>query len=194
MVLLLSGFSRRLGSDKLLLPFGENFLVEYTLDLVFKIHFHQVLVVYRNQKIKELAEDRGFSCVFNNDAHEGINASIRYGIRALDRQSEGCLFLSGDRPFLKKSHIEGLIQAFTHHKDKIIVPCFQGKHSSPCLFPRKFYKELESLKPGEQGKSIVFKNKESCVFVNFDDAFADFDIDTSEDVLKFQNFLKNKFF
>ena len=184
---MLAGSSSRFGKNKLLIQFGEKKLCEYILDLVYHFNFYDVLVVYNNDKIKSLAKERKFRCIYNAYAENGMGTSIKIGTENTDSSSDGYLFLSGDRPFLNSKHLYEIVEKHLENKDKIIVPFFNDRSSSPCLFPSIFKQDILLLGDNDVGKKVVKNNLGECVGVDFDDDIAALDIDTESD---YQNALR----
>ena len=52
-IIMASGFSRRMGKNKLLMKYNDKFLIEYTLDTISKFDFKEKIIVTQYEKIKE---------------------------------------------------------------------------------------------------------------------------------------------
>ena len=87
-VLMASGFGRRFGSNKLLLPVEGVPLVQRALTLYAGVPFARRVVVSQYESILSLGREAGFLPLPNPDAARGISASVTLGTRA-------CLDLDG---------------------------------------------------------------------------------------------------
>ena len=106
-IIMASGFSRRMGENKLLMKYNNKFLIEYTLDVISKCNFKDKLIVTQYEKIKEIGENLDFKVVKNKYPNRGISESIKLGIKNCE-ESEGYMFFVGDQPLLDKKDIEKL--------------------------------------------------------------------------------------
>ena len=100
-IIMASGFSRRMGENKLLMKYNNKFLIEYTLDVISKCNFKDKLIVTQYEKIKEIGENLDFKVVKNKYPNRGISESIKLGIKNCE-ESEGYMFFVGDQPLLDK--------------------------------------------------------------------------------------------
>ena len=107
-IIMASGFSRRMGKNKLLMKYNDKFLIEYTLDIISKFDFKEKIIVTQYEKIKEIGENLNFKVVINKQPNNGISESIKLGIKNCDK-SEGYMFFVSDQPLLDKNDIEKLI-------------------------------------------------------------------------------------
>lgn len=81
-------------------------------------------------------------------------APVAAGAAALG--SEDCaVFLNADQPFLRAETVKTLLDA-CETQGKIAVPVVEGAPCSPCVFPQQFYGELAALS-GEMGGKAVWK-------------------------------------
>lgn len=179
-VILASGYSRRMGENKLLLKYNNKYLIEYVLDAVISCSFHEILLIGRDENILTLAKSRGIKTVFNSKAHLGQSESIKLGIENSD-MVDGYMFFTGDQPFIDKYTIERLLEAFYKYKDRVIVPKVKERRGSPVIFPISFRDELLNLQGDQGGKVIINNNLDKVKFIGLENEKAFLDIDTKED-------------
>ena len=84
-IIMASGFSRRMGENKLLMKYNNKFLIEYTLDVISKCNFKDKLIVTQYEKRKEIGENLDFKVVKNKYPNRGISESIKLGIKNIDK-------------------------------------------------------------------------------------------------------------
>jgi molybdenum cofactor cytidylyltransferase len=156
-ILLAAGESRRMGVNKLSLPWGRRTVVEQCLHTLLKSEVKEVVVVL-GALTKDLGNrlgQPGVKVVFNPHSRKGMGTSIRRGLRAVDRRCRGVLIALGDQPCVKTKTINALIRAFGRQRSTIVVPTFKGQRGHPVLFDRRFENELRNLKRDVGGRSLL---------------------------------------
>ncbi len=182
-LLLGAGESKRMGFDKLTLPWRGKTVFEYCLDNLLRSDVKEVIVVINNKGKSEsiMAKGPKVKITINPDFKEGMSSSIRRGLKRIDRRSHGILIALGDQPLLKTRTINSLIHAFSLKGGGIIVPCFKGKRGNPVIFHRRFERELLGLRGDTGGRSIVEKHPDEVTTVRVRSAGILKDIDTWKD-------------
>ena len=156
-ILLGAGESKRMGVNKLSLPWGKRTVFEHCLHTLLRSKVDEVIVVLNHpaKGIVPLIKDQKVKIVINPYYKRGMSASIRRGLRVIDPRSDGILIALGDQPFLKTRTINVLIHAFVQSKGAIIIPLYRGIQGHPVLFSRRFEKELLRIKGDVGAKSII---------------------------------------
>ncbi len=182
-ILLGAGESKRMGVDKLSLPWGEKTVFEHCLNTLLRSEVKEVIVVLhgRIKKGADYLKDRGIKVEINPYYKKGMSTSIRRGIQAIDPETHGILIALGDQPLIRTRTINALIHAFSRGKGKIIIPSFQGRKGNPVIFHRRYEKELLRLKGDVGGRSIVEKHPEDVWIVRVRSKGVVKDIDTWKD-------------
>lgn len=145
-IVLAAGMSRRMGVQKLLLPFDEKTLIgrivdELTGAVVDKIH---VVVGCESERVVEELSGRKVLIVENPDYEEGMLSSVRAGIRSLPDECECVLVALGDQPAITSELIDELVKAFVESEKDILTPLYNGKRGHPLLFSQSYcYEVLE---------------------------------------------------
>lgn len=179
-IVMASGLSTRMGKYKLLLKYRGKFLIEYVLDAVSKSNLEGKIVVTGNETIVELAEVRDLRVVKNYHGYMGQSQSIKLGLKEASEIS-GYAFITGDQPFLSENLINRLIEEFEENQDKFIVPVYKGRRGNPVIFPSKYRNELLALNGDVGGKAILKNHEKSIHFVEIDEEYFLWDIDTEKD-------------
>lgn len=179
-VIMASGFSRRMGSNKLFMKLDGKNLVEHILDKIKNIQFNDTIIVTSYVEIFKMAEKRNMKYVINHNAEKGISESIKLGIMN-SQVCEGYMFFTGDQPLVSEKTILKLIDNFNENKDKIVVPIYDGFRGSPAIFPSKYREELLSIEGDKGGKYVINNNLKDVIYVKIENAAENFDIDTIED-------------
>jgi len=182
-ILMASGFSRRMGYNKLLLNLGEGSVAEHILDQIQRQRYAAVTVVSQYAEILEMARQRGFLSVMNKQADEGKSSSIRLGLKAMAKIEEikGYIFFTGDQILLSDELLERLRNTFITHPDKIIYPEYEGKFGSPVIFPADLAPELVSLKEEQGGRFVADQHSDRLLPVPVQPGWQGLDFDCPED-------------
>jgi molybdenum cofactor cytidylyltransferase len=161
-ILLGAGESKRMGVDKLSLPWGRKTMLERCFDALLKSEVHELVVVLsvRNQAVRNLLQGRRARFVVNPYSKTGMSGSIRRGLLKIRPDCHGILIALGDQPLLKTRTINALIRAFNQGKRGIIVPSYRGTRGHPVIFHRRFKRELSNLKGDVGGRFIVESHPE----------------------------------
>jgi molybdenum cofactor cytidylyltransferase len=156
-VLLGAGESRRMGVDKLSLPWGRKTMLEHCFETLLRSEVHELIVVLstRNKGLRNQFRGGKVRTVINPLSKMGMSSSIRRGLQKIHPRCHGILIALGDQPFLKTPTINALIRTFNQGRGGIVVPSFQGTRGNPVIFDRKFKKELLNLRGDAGGRSII---------------------------------------
>lgn len=182
-IVMASGFSNRMGTNKLLLPYKGKYLIEHILDNVIVCPFNHTMLVAKDEEILKLGEARGICVIHNNQAERGQSESIKLGISHCSKV-DGYAFFSGDQPLMDVDTIKSLLTCFNQNKGMIIVPTYQNIRGTPVIFPEKYKTALLSLKGDAGGKMIISQNLDGVRFIEVSKASMLWDIDTEEDYQK----------
>jgi molybdenum cofactor cytidylyltransferase len=184
-VVLASGFSSRMGENKLLLPFKGKPLIYWILNSIKETNFKEVDVIYVDEKVKDIAKSFGFNAIYNLNASLGQSESIKIAVK--NYEGKGIMFFTGDQPLLKSTTIKFMLEEF-EISNKIVIPLYKGQRGMPTIFPNMFFDELRSLKGDTGGRQIIKGHLEKVVFIEIDDIWEGFDVDSPQEYL----YLKTK--
>lgn len=184
LVVLAAGASRRFGAaNKLLQPLSGKPLLCHTLEVAASLPVSQRVAVC-SAETAPLAKAAGFTVLLNPQPELGQSHSLRLGLAAC-RQSDGCLFLTGDQPFLGADTLLRLISAWQTQPQGIWGCEFEGRFSIPSIFPTAVYEELLS-QGGDIGGREVMRAHPELVHTVPAPPQEHFDIDTEADLFAAQ--------
>lgn len=178
-IILAAGYSRRMGKNKLLLKYRGESLIEHTIETIKKCGFSEIILIGRDEKILEIGNEHGLVVIKNENAVRGISESIKLGVRNAAK-TDGYMFFTADQPFLDIDTIKSLTHEFTKDPAYIIVPRSDGRRGNPTIFPCSFKEEFLNLQGDIGGKIIINKNLYGVKFIEIQDSWALFDVDTNE--------------
>ena len=176
-VIMASGFSKRMGFNKLKLEYSNISLLENCLKKLSSIPFNEVLVCGREEWIKSLSEKYNFKYLNNLNAHLGQSESIKLGVK--NSNGKGITFFTADQPLLSEKTILTLYYNFLK-TNLITIPIIINNRFSPVFFPDE--KKAEFLKlEGDSGGKPIIKSTPLINLISFSSEKEFSDIDTEED-------------
>ena len=176
-IVMASGYSKRMGKNKLQLPYRDTNLLGYTLEKLSFLPFYNIYVCGREDWIESLAKKFNYIYLENKNAHLGQSESVKLGVN--NSSGEGIVFFTGDQPLLTKNNILKIYFEFLKY-NYITIPRAEGERFSPVFFPKDKRKELLNLE-GDTGGREVIKNSSLISFVDFPNKIEFLDIDTPEE-------------
>ena len=180
-IIMASGFSKRMGANKLLLEYKGIPIIDHILREISKVEFNQVVVVSQYKEILDLGKKYGFIAVYNGNAHVGQSESIKLGILNSSK-CDGYMFFVGDQPLIDNMQIKKILYLFEQNKDCIVIPMSNGKKGNPVVFPFHKKEELLMLKNDEKGKKVINTSKK-IKYIDVSENML-FDVDTQDDFNK----------
>lgn len=180
-VLMAAGNCVRFGKNKLLSTIDNKSIIDIALDNIPQQKLYSVVVVSQYDSIIKKAKEHNFLTIKNNHPDLGISYTIKLGL-SITKDCDAILFMVADQPMLKKSTVENMIDFYQSHANDIISLSFNKKRGNPCIFPKRFYNQLESL-VGDIGGNVIIKEHYDCTkLFEADNQNELFDIDTKNDL------------
>ena len=188
-IILASGFSERMARDKLLLEIGGMPVVERVVRAAKSSLLDDIILVYQNNRVKEIGKQYGVRTVYNDSAHEGQSAAVKLGVRESRPDTDAFMFLVGDQPFLDPATINTLIDCHASDPKDIIVPVYNGKRGNPAIFPSIFRDDLLAIEGDIGGRRVIGERKDRVKFVAIEKSIAGMDFDTPEEFESIQRLM-----
>lgn len=185
-VILAAGKSRRMGEQKLLMPWGENTVIQHVVSVFAEADLDEILVVTGSHReaietnIAELKKDYPVRGVFNENFSTGeMLSSIQCGLRELTSGgSRAALIALGDQPQVRARSVRRVRDAFQQNGSPLVVPSYQMRRGHPWLVARELWDELLDLTPHQTPREFLDRHKEAIYYVDADDASVLADLDT----------------
>ncbi len=134
-ILLASGLSRRMGTDKLLLPFAGHSLLERAVALLAALPADEKFLVTTPVRLRGLALPPGVAAIVNHHPEAGQSESLRLGVAAAT--GDGYLFLAGDKPRLTPEALAPIFEEWKRRPDCIVSPAVGGVAVMPAIYPQE---------------------------------------------------------
>ncbi len=150
-LVLAAGLSRRMGTNKLLLPFGERTVLAQVISVLQSCPLDEIVIVtgHEHEKVEEMLgryEDSGLRFVYNpNYATGEMLSSIQAGLAAMQEAShcDAALIVLGDQPLIERRIVEQVIAA--HEPGTVVIPSFNRRGGHPILIDRACWPEVLAL-------------------------------------------------
>ncbi|QDH35331.1 nucleotidyltransferase family protein [Porphyrobacter sp. YT40] len=182
-LVLAGGAGRRFGGRKLLADLAGAPVIRRVADRIVGVGFAEVIAVTgaEDEAIKRALAGADVSIILATDWAEGMAATLRTGIAALDPHSEGvCIFL-GDMPLVPAALSPTLVTAAAQAGYAARPRC-EGKPGHPVAFTRAAFGDLLALE-GDRGATVLLAARgEGVAYVETADSGVLLDIDTPEDL------------
>ena len=165
-VVLAAGASRRLGRPKALLQQNGESLLRRATRLALDTRALDTVVVLgaeaaASRELEGLAA-RAIACP---DWDEGLAASLRTGIAALDPRCACALVLLCDQPALDGAHLAALLAAWQAHPGHAAASAYAGVRGVPAILPRAWFGAVARLR-GDAGARELLRTRDDVVVVS----------------------------
>ncbi len=195
-VVLAAGASSRFSGTKQLAEIRGKTLLEGVLDAIpaSKVGETVVVIGHEAQKVAMATRGRkGVRTVINEDYEKGMASSIRAGILALRKDSEGAMLLLADQPLVTRALLLRMLRAFGagRPKSRIVAASYGGVVSPPVIFPRRYFRELMRLRGDQGAKSVIRRHESSLLQVEVSSKSVLADVDTRDDLEAMQRSVKS---
>ncbi|MEM7587536.1 MAG: nucleotidyltransferase family protein [Acidobacteriota bacterium] len=190
-IVLAAGTSTRLEAEipKQLLRLDRLPLIAHVTQATVASRLREVVVVVGHAAAEVTQAVAGYDVrtVENPDYRTGQSSSVRTGLRAIDPRAEAALFLQADQPLITPQLIDQLLVTYRKSGGPIVVPTYAGRRSSPALFDRRLFHELEQLTGDVGGRRIMARNPSRVLELPVDNPLELEDVDTFADLERLAN-------
>lgn len=175
-----AGASRRMGKEKILLPFGRSTVLETVLDTLAAAAVGEVVVVLRPDlpEAAERARGRGARVVENRDPLAEMLVSIRLGLEALPPDLDAVFVWPADHPAVSLETAR-LLTRLTD-PTRALIPVFESRRGHPVLIGRDLFPAIRGLSADGGLRQLWSGIPESVSEIEVEDAGVLVDLDTPE--------------
>jgi len=177
-VILAAGESSRMGSPKMLLPWGKGTVLGQTIANVHgSAVFDSVVVTGASSRaIARIADACGVPTLFNEQYASGeMLSSLQAAVGQLPESIDAVLVVLGDQPLVEPQTIDAILAAYWQGEGEIVAPQFGSRRGNPVLIGRGYFSELLALPPGSAPRDLVKKYPVHLVSVASDSILRDID-------------------
>ena len=168
-----------MGTQKLLLPFGNEPLVRRAVRQVLAAGFDDVLVVLGSEQeaMRAALEGMPVRHAINLQFASGMGSSFRTAVEHL-ADSAAAMFALADQPFVTANEYRMVLDTYRQHTPLIVSVRYGEVMAPPHLFERELFPELAQLKHG--ARSVLQRYVARTTVLQFPPDLL-VDIDTPED-------------
>ena len=183
-IMLAAGNSRRFGSNKLVYEVDGVPMYQRTLrqlqKAAEKIPDSRIILVTQPQysEIIDVVKGTGAEVLFNPQPERGIASSMQIGLESA-KDADACMFTVADQPWLTAETIIALYDAFQSENKGMACTRHGEKTGNPCVFSKKYYKELMEITGDRGGKQVIKRHPEDVVYSKISDERELQDVDVS---------------
>lgn len=146
-IVLAAGESSRMGSPKMLIPFGGKTMIETVIDNILQSSVNKIVVVlgaYREDISARIKHLPVLTC-YNDNYRNGMLSSVQCGMRILPPDFEAVFVFPGDQPLVGPDIIDKMLGEYRNIKKGIIIPVYKAKRGHPVLIDSKYREAVENL-------------------------------------------------
>jgi molybdenum cofactor cytidylyltransferase len=181
-VVLAAGESRRMGRNKLLLPWAHGTVLDQTLSNVMTSGVSSlVTVVGHEQELTKSIAARYGPVAINHNYTKGMLSSAQAAVRALSPSAEAVLVILGDQPLVGPDVIDALLAVFAANSHGLVAPVYQGRRGNPVIIDRRYFAELLALPPESAPRALLQRHAEDLLLVDVASDAVLQDLDRPED-------------
>jgi len=141
-IVLAAGRSRRMGTQKLLLPLRGKPMIAIVVDELLRGRVDRVIVVTSEAGDGVIDALAGRNVCHVTTPRDEMLASVRRGLTALDEDCEGVVLALGDQPDISADVVTRLVHFFQSGARGIVVPTHQGRRGHPLVFASRYRNEI----------------------------------------------------
>ncbi len=181
--ILAAGQSRRMGRNKMFLPYGTSTVLEtIATEVAACPSVADVVVVtgHERDRIAALLAAYPVRCVFNPaHARAEMLVSLQVGLRALAAEVQAALIVPGDYPRLRRDIIQRVIDAY--QPGALVIPSYQMQRGHPTLIDRTWWGELLALPETATLRDFIRAHEDRIRYVVMETDSVLKDMDTPEE-------------
>ncbi len=186
-IVLAAGQSKRMGAQKMLLPWGGTTVIGKVLSTLIEAGMEDIHVVTgaTHERLAELLKGTPVKLTFNPDYANGeMLTSIQVGLKSLTEEIEALLVVLGDQPQIEKQVVMRVVQHYLVSRSPIIVPSYKMHRGHPWLLGRKYWQEVVELRPPLTLRDFLIAHQANIDYLVVETASVIQDLDTQEDYAK----------
>jgi molybdenum cofactor cytidylyltransferase len=149
-VILAAGQSKRMGSPKLVLPWGEGTVIGHVVRTLKEAGLGEIVVVTGGAAplIETALASLEVRVLRNPNYVSGeMLTSCQIGLGALSSQVAAALIALGDQPQIEAGIVKSIIRIYAGSRPALVVPSYQMHRGHPWLVARSLWPDIINLRP-----------------------------------------------
>lgn len=157
-----AGRSRRMGSEKILLPFGPSTMLGTVLAKLAQARVPRVAVVLRPDlsDAQRIAREAGAEVLVNPDPDDEMLVSIRLGVALLLPKADALFIWPADHPAVASDTLRLLIDGAS--RQLALLPVHGGRRGHPALVGADLLAGIGGI-PRNEGLRWLWREREDAV-------------------------------
>jgi molybdenum cofactor cytidylyltransferase len=188
-IVLAAGLSTRMGTQKLLLPWGDTTVIGNILFTLKQAGLSDIGVVTGRTyaEVEKLILEHGARLLFNQDYANGeMLTSLQVGLRDLGNETEAILVVLGDQPQIEGQVVKEIMLRFEANHHPIIVPSYEMHRGHPWLLGKAYWAEVLALRAPLTLRDFLNSHHEVIDYLTVTSPSILQDLDTREDYSTFK--------
>ncbi len=182
-IVLAAGESKRMGTPKMLLSYGENTMIETVIDRILQSRVKNLTLILGAGKeaIEEKISGRPVHICLNPDYRKGMFTSVLRGFETVPPDTGAIMVFLGDQPMILPELIDRIIGAWQASDKGIVVPVYHKKRGHPVLIDSRYRDAVPELDPEKGLRSLMAQFPEDVLELDTEYSAVMRDIDTATD-------------
>jgi len=183
-IVLAAGLSKRMGTPKMVLPWGNVTVIEQVLSVLVQAKIVEILVVTggAHQEVKAAVRSYPVRVIFNPHFFDGqMIRSVQIGLSHLAENCDAAMIVLGDQPQIQKEIVEKITDVFRRTKAPIVVPSYNLRRGHPWILARELWDEVMNLKKGGTLRQILELHSKNIEYLQVNTDTILMDLDTPSD-------------
>jgi molybdenum cofactor cytidylyltransferase len=186
-ILLAAGTSSRMGSNKLFFELNGESVLRGAVRRALAGGLSPLIVILGHEPDNARREIEDLPCqwALNPLYEQGINSSLKSGVKAVPPEARAAMVLLADMPFVSPEMIAAMIARYRASAAPLVISDYEGVNAPPMLYDRSLFPELLAMTGEGCGRQVVKGHRgEAEVLAWPAAALADFDVPEDYDRLK----------
>jgi len=144
-----AGLSRRMGREKVLLPFGSSTMLGTILARLGEANVSRTVVILRTDlpAAQEAARAAGAEVVVNPHPENEMLVSIRLGVERIAGTVDAVFVWPADHPAVERDTLQRLVVAAS--REIAVLPVYEGRRGHPALVGAELLEDIAGIPPNE---------------------------------------------
>jgi molybdenum cofactor cytidylyltransferase len=186
-LVLAAGLSRRMGTAKMVLPWGNSTVIETVVSSLLCLELSEIVVVTggARQSVEQRLIYMPVRCVINPVYENGeMLDSIQVGLASLSPGAEAVLVALGDQPQMEPDTGKALLEKYAAGSFPLVLPSYQMRRGHPWLIRGELWPEIMALHAPQTMRDFMRVNAFQIDYVEVQTPSILMDLDTPEDYHK----------
>jgi molybdenum cofactor cytidylyltransferase len=183
-VVLAAGQSTRMGSAKMLLPWGRTTVIGQVVRTIYLAGIKEIVVVTggAHKRVENSLKESPARMVFNpNFKQDHMAGSLSIGLAVLPPKIQSAMVALGDQPQIETHVIQRMTEVLQECTAPLVIPSFQMRRGHPWIINRTLWDEIMTLEYPDTLRDFLRKNRQLIHYVDIDNNSILRDLDTLSD-------------